>query len=218
MGKRFLFSTESMIDGAECSTTLPLEASRFLDRQIKSAFYHMLKYLIPEALLILDGRLRNQEKETWATSLLTHLLLSSSVEQIQVTVDSFVFFKKSSEAEDHFYTRQSGRDACRSLEQAILQHTGLLVEGILKGIAKKHDFFNVRVQTDENFRLSEAETNLVGDIRQIVFDHSSSLSMARRIKLTSTRGRNKEAGERQLLRWFVSADFGFQTIQSTQQR
>jgi hypothetical protein len=174
MGKRFIFSTQTPLDAVEGIKALPYETSRLLNRQIKSALYHHLKKLVPEALCFLDGRLRQQPKKgPWAVSLLTHLLLCTCVELIQIAVDAFVFSTISSTGSDHIYVRRSGRETCRSLEQMMLNHTWLLLEGVLNGITKKRNPFKVGAQMNEELGLNEAETNLVNDIRQIVIDHGN---------------------------------------------
>lgn len=175
MDRKFIFSRESSLGVNGSFASLPSESSRVLNRQIKAALYGILKKLMPEALKELDGRLRRQEKGSWAVSLLTHLLLCICVEQIQLAVDAFVLAMIDSEGADHIYIRQGGRDVCRSLEQRTLDHSWLLLEGILKGITKKDNPFKASAEINDESGMNEAEKNLVNDIRQIAIDHSNSL-------------------------------------------
>jgi hypothetical protein len=166
----------------------------------------MLKNLVPEVLKILDGRLRNQEKETWAASLLTHLLLCSCVELIQVAIDASLVGKKPIEGMGDVYTRQHARNISHGLEQITLEHTWSLVDGILKGLTKRGNAFKIGLQTDDQSGMNEAEINLVADIRQIAMDYSKSPPLAGEIELTYIRGRNRHEGGKQLLRRFVAHD------------
>ena len=137
----------------------------------------LLKQLIPEALLELDGRLRHQKKETWASCLCALLLLCTCVEQIQVVSDAFVLSNLSSGG-DSAPIRQRGLDTCRSLEERALEHMKLLLDGILKGIIKKHDLFKAGVQMKgeagpNEVGLSEEEIILTNELRQIMDEHST---------------------------------------------
>ena len=174
MDRRFVFSREASLDVVG-SSALPPESSRVLNRQIKAALSLQLRELIPQALMELDGRLRHPEKWPWTVhvtvSLLTHLLLCTCVEQIQLAVDAFVFSKIPSEGADHIYTRQCGRDISLGLEQRTLEHSWILLEGILKGITKKDNPFKAGVDMNDELGLNEAEKNLVNDVRQIGIDH-----------------------------------------------
>jgi hypothetical protein len=174
MDRGFIFSRELPLDEVGSLVTLPSESSRVLSRQIKAALSLLLKDLVPEALKELDGRLRSQVKESWAVSMCSHLLLCTCVEQIQLAIDAFIFSKISSEGADHIYIRQRGRDVSRRLEQCTLQHSWLLLEGILKGIVKNDSPFRVGAEVNDELGMSEAEKNLVNDIRQIANEHGNS--------------------------------------------
>jgi hypothetical protein len=50
----------------------------------------------------------------------------------------------------------------------------LLLEGILKGIVKKDSPFRVGAEVNDELGMSEAEKNLVHDIKQIANEHGNS--------------------------------------------
>ncbi len=126
------------------------------------------------ALVVLDQRLRNPKDWPWAVSLLTHLLLCTCVEQIQVAVDAFAFSELPRAGSDPAAAQQEGRDVARLLEQWTLEHSWLFLEGILGGPTKKHHPFTAEGPMGRECGLSEAEKNLVTDIRWILNDHGDS--------------------------------------------
>jgi hypothetical protein len=180
---RFLFTKESSLETVGIpqyqSPILPSQrsnSSRVLNRQIKAALHLLLKEWIPEALLELDGRLRHQEKEMWTSCLCAHLLLCTCVEQIQVAVDAFILSNLSSEG-DPGPIRHCGLDISRSLEKRTLEHSQLLLDGLLKGIIKKHNPFEAGAQMNDEeaideVGLNEAERTLANELQQITNDHS----------------------------------------------
>jgi hypothetical protein len=148
-----------------------------VNRQIKSALHVHLKKLIPEALLELDGRLRHQKKEAWASCLCALLLFCTCIEQIQVVADAFILSNLSSEGGDPAPIRQRGLDICNGLEERTLEHMQLLLDGMLKGIIKKYGPFRAVVRMEgegglNEVGLSEEEIILTNELQQIADEHS----------------------------------------------
>jgi hypothetical protein len=95
-----------------------------------------------------------------------------------VVSDAFVLSNLSSEGGDPAPIRQRGLDTSRSLEEQPLKHMQLLLDGILKGIIKKHDLFKAGVQMKgeagpNEVGLSEEEIMLTNELRQITDKHST---------------------------------------------
>lgn len=184
LARRFLFTGDSLLETAGIpqyqSTDLLSQtsnSSKVVNLQIKSALHVLLQELIPEALLELDGRLRHQKRETWASCLCALLLLCTCVEQIEVVADAMVLSNLSSEGGDPGPIRQCGLDMSRRLEERTLEHMQLLLDGIFKGIIKKHNTLKADVQMKgevgpKEVVLSEEEVMLMNELRQIADKYS----------------------------------------------
>jgi hypothetical protein len=184
LARRFLFTEDSLLEMAGIpqyqSTDLPSQrsnSSKVVNQQIKAELHELLKKLIPKVLLELDGRLRHQKKETWASCLCALLLLCTCVEEIEVVVDAFILSKSSSEGGDPATIRQVGLNISRGLEERALEHLHLLLDGLLKGITRKQNPFKPSVQVEgeagpNEVGMSEAEIMLTNELRQIIDKHS----------------------------------------------
>jgi hypothetical protein len=155
---------------------LPSLSSRVLTRQIKGVMTLLLEDLTIEVLQELDGQLRQKETETWAICLCTFLVLCMCAEEIQVAVDAFVIFKASREDGHSSPIDHSGTRVCGKLEKESLEHSWLLLNGILKRILKKDHPFRYGCEIEAEPGQNGAEMKLVKDLRQLMIDHGNRLS------------------------------------------
>jgi len=160
-----------------------------VNQQIKAALHSLLKELIPEALLYLDERLRYQKKELWASCLCVLLLLCTCIEQIQVVADAFILSNLSSEAGDPAPIRQCGLDISCRLEEQILEHLQVLLDGLLKGIVKKYKIYRAGAQLEgeagpSEVGLSKEEIMLMNELWQIIEENCGFALCRSRMQLT----------------------------------
>jgi hypothetical protein len=135
----------------------------------------LLEDLTKEVLEGLDKQLRQKKTKAWAICLCIFLVLCMCAEEIEVAVDAFVIFKASSEDGHPNPIVQDGTEACGKLEKETLEHSWLLLNGILKRILKKHNPFRYGYGIGDEPSQNEAEVNLVKDIRQLMIDHGNRL-------------------------------------------
>lgn len=182
LGQTITFSDESVSEAVRSlqnvATNLPPLSrltARVLAKQMKGAMNDLLEDLTKELLDKFNWNLRNNEPETWALCLLTHLILCMCAELVQVQVDAFIVFRIDGGG-DPVTIRQIGTEVCRRLEMVTLEHSWELIRGKLKTLLRKRNPFKYGYQLNEGGVQNEAELNLVNDFLQLKIDHGNCLS------------------------------------------
>jgi hypothetical protein len=181
MGRRIIFNEGSATNAVSNLQhqseipPLPSLSARVLNRQIKGVMNILLEDLTKEVLQELDWQLRQKETETWMICLCTFLVLYMCAEEIQVAVDAFVIFKAPSEDRYPNPISQRGTEVCSKLEKETLEHSWLLLNGILKRILKKCNPFRYGYGLEDEPGQNEAEVKLVKDLRRLMMDHGNCL-------------------------------------------
>jgi hypothetical protein len=182
MGRRIVFNEDSAFNAVSSlqhqseTPPLPSLSSRVLTRQIKGVMNLLLEDLTTEVLQELDSQLRRKKTGPWIICLCTFLVLCMSAEDIQVAVDGFAVFKASSQDGHPNSIVQDGTEACGKLEKEALEHSWLLLNGILKRILKRGNPFRCRDGMKHEPGQNEAEVNLLKDLRQLMTEHSNHFS------------------------------------------
>ena len=86
--------------------------SRLLNRQVKVAFYHLLKAAQKDVLKDFERELRTRSRTAWPTAFCIALLLCMCVEDIQIAADYYVTYKEDGETCD----RKDSHKICNELE------------------------------------------------------------------------------------------------------
>jgi hypothetical protein len=179
MGRRIVFNEDSAFNAVSSlqhqseTPSLPSLSSRVLTRQIKGVMNLLLEDLTTEVLQGLDSQLRRKKTGPWIICLCIFLVLCMSAEDIQVAVDGFAVFKASTQDGHPNSIVQDGTEACGKLEKEALEHSWLLLNGILKRIKKRGNPFRYRDGMEHEPGQNEAEVNLLKDLRQLMTDHGN---------------------------------------------
>jgi hypothetical protein len=181
MGRTICFSDASVSEAVanlqHMSTNPPslsFLSARVLTRQIKGTLDRLLEDLTKELLDDFTWELKQKRTETWPVCLCTLLVLCLIAEEVQMAVNGFVPFKISKgDTGDSELIRQYGIEVCRRLETQILEHCWVLLTGKLKGMLKKHNPFRHGYTTDDKFVQTQAQRNLIDDLRQVLSDHGN---------------------------------------------
>jgi hypothetical protein len=159
--------------------TLSCLSARVLTKQIKGAMTDLLTDLTKDLLGLFNWELRHKRQETWLLCLLTHLILCTCVEIIQVQVDAFIVFRTEHSSVDPETVRRCGTEICRRLETVVLEHSWKLIRGKLKTLLRKRNPFKYGYQTEEvevdGGVEKEAEMNLINEFRDIMSDQGKHL-------------------------------------------
>lgn len=180
MGRQIVVYEASALDAAKSlerqseSHHQASPSARALTRQIKAIMQLLLEDLARKVLEGLDWQLRQKKTEYGAVCLCAFLALCMSAEDLQVSLDAFALFmstRKPSTGDGD--PSQRGTEACGNLEEQALNHSWILLNGILKRMLKKHNRFrnggDIECVSGEN----EANINLMNDLRKLMASHGN---------------------------------------------
>jgi hypothetical protein len=152
-------------------------SARVLTRQIKGIMNLLMEDLTKKVLQELDQQLRKRGTEYGLIYLCTFLVLCMCTEELQVAIDGFLLFKSSSKLPsrdgDPSHIVQDGTEACGKLEKETLENSWILLEVILKRILGKKNPFRYGSEMECEPGQSEAKTNLIKDLRQLMVEHGN---------------------------------------------
>lgn len=141
-----------------------------MNSQIKAALNSLLEDQQKGLIEEFDWELRRKGNDTWAICLCAYLVISLTVEELQVAVDGFAQFK-TSKGGDPILIHNYATEICRRLEKNVLEHAWFLLHSKINGLKKRNSFVHGFPAGESN--RSKSEVKLIQDLGQIMSDHGN---------------------------------------------
>jgi hypothetical protein len=162
---------------------LPNTSSRLLNRQVKFIMHQLHRELTADVLKNLEKSVRSREKDSWAPSFCTILILCLCIEGLQIAADTMVVCFLLNPATNTKYARDQSYEACLALDQNPFHQCMKVFHGIHhthkegNGGGKDGGFNPLKALQNGERMYSDAPTRkMVEDMYQLIYKSSKPTS------------------------------------------